>query len=605
MKYELDGRLSALYEKIEELEQKEQWLALVSVYQECIRISLDVYGEYHEETLALYTEYGGLLRNLGRYEESLSILNKALRCTRKIKGTGHPDYAAALVNLANLLRMMRYDRESESLFLKAKAIYEAVGGTEWFVYAGLCNNLGLLYQQMNRHAEAIPLHKKSLSILQDDPEHEVLYGVTLNNLVEPYKAEGKREQAIEYLKKALEIFRKHMSHASVLYAAAMNNLGAIYYEQKEYKKALDCFARALAISREKLGTDSESYKHSLTNYEQTARRLQLAAEPQAASQALPVITEDSSGLAIAEGYFYEVCYPVLEKQFSEWLPRMAAGLVGEGSECYGFDDRISRDHDFGPSFQIFIPKEDMDVYGKALIDMVDSLPKSYRGFKARNVSAYGDGRVGVLAIEDFYDKYLSMHRVPDSNRLWLQMEDIPLSTATNGKVFLDNLGQFSQLRNELLAHYPKDVCLKRMAAECMQIAQSGQYNLPRSLQREEYVSAVHALDQFISHYSSFIYLINKTYRPYYKWEHRGLKKLPVLGVYAHRELEKLALVPLKEKPKYALFIVEGLCGKLIEYMKNKQLSTSRSDFLLDHGPELMKRISDEALRLSNPWEIRI
>ena len=57
---------------------------------------------------------------------------------------------------------------------------------------------------------------------------------------------------------------------------------------------------------------------------------------------------------------------MLQKEFADNLPRMAAGLVGEGSECYGFDDEISRDHDFGPSFQIFIPREDMAVYGDEL-----------------------------------------------------------------------------------------------------------------------------------------------------------------------------------------------------------------------------------------------
>ena len=116
----LDERLSALYKKIDEMEASEEWVALADVYKECIQISLSVYGEYHDETLALYSEYGGLLRNLGRYEESLEILRRALHCAGVLKGKEHLDYAAALVNLANLLRMMKYFHESETLFLEAK-----------------------------------------------------------------------------------------------------------------------------------------------------------------------------------------------------------------------------------------------------------------------------------------------------------------------------------------------------------------------------------------------------------------------------------------------------------------------------------------------------
>lgn len=610
----LDERLTVLYKKIDELEMQEKWLELVKVYQECIQISLEVYGEYHDETLALYSEYGGLLRNLGRYEESLNILNKALKCAEKTKGSMHPDYAAALVNLANLLRMMKYYKESEALFLKAKEIYERTNGTALFPYAGLCNNLGLLYQGMDRFEEAIPLHKISLGILEKDPHHEILCGVTLNNLVEPYKHLGNRAKAIEYLKKALEIFKKNIDHASVLYAAAMNNLGAIYYEDKDYLKARECFKTAIQISKEKLGTESESYKNSVINYERTLEKIkEQSSIPDSASLALDTtetkrperkkmtIDKNSKGLEIAEAYFFDVCYPMLEKEFAAYLPRMAAGLVGEGSECYGFDDMISRDHDFGPSFQIFIPQEDMEIYGKKLIQKVNALPKSYCCFDERNQSCYGENRVGVWTIEDFYDKYLSIHTVPTSNHIWIQMEDIPLSTATNGKVFMDNLGQFSKIREGLLKHYPRDVRLKRMAALCMQMAQSGQYNFPRSLQRGQFVAAYHALDEFARSCTSFVYLINKTYKPYYKWEQEGLKRLPIMGQLVSREIDKLVLVPVKEKPKYATFIIENLCKRIIAYLQKEQLTSSKSDFLLEHGPQILTHIQDEKLRISNPW----
>lgn len=599
----MEKRLKELYKKIDELEASERWPDLVEVYQECISIALEIYGEYHDETLALYVEYGGLLRNLGRYDASLEILHKALHCAGVLKGKDHLDYASALVNLANLLRMMKCFKESETLFVQAKTLFEKKRATQLIQYVSLCNNLGLLYQDMKRYEESIPLHIICLDILKSDTEHELLYGITLNNLVEPYKHTDARDKAIQVLKEAISIFFRNIDHASVLFAAAMNNLGIIYYEDQDYGKAKQCFETSMNISKEKLGTESESYKHSLQNYKKAMEQISKkypSFEPFAAATEKD-ISENSKGLDIAERYFWEVCYPMLKEKFPEYLPRMAAGLVGEGSECYGFDDEISRDHDFGPSFQIFIPEADRNLYGRNLEAQLALLPKTYRGFQARNTCSLGEGRTGLLTIEGFYDKYLSIHEVPTSLSIWRQMEDIPLSTATNGRVFMDNLGEFSRIRKGLLNHYPKDVVLKRLAFHCTQLAQSGQYNLPRSLKRKQFVAASHALNEFVRHYTAFIYLINRTYKPYYKWEHEGLKALPVLGQTTYDELAKLVLIPLQANPKYAVFVVEELCKKLITYLQEKQLTDNDSDFLLYHVPSLLSRIRDDALRTSNPW----
>lgn len=590
----LDPRLKELYKQIEEIEAREAWPELVPIYEKSIEISLEVYGEYHDETLALYTEFGGLLRNLHRYEESMVILQKAITLSLQLKGKNHPDYATSLVNMANLLREMKYHTDSEKLFLQAKKIYENTIGCHAFPYAGLCNNLGLLYQAMDRYEEAIPLHLICLDILGRDSSHEILYGVTLNNLVEPYKHTGQREKAILMLQRALTIFRKYIDHAVTLYTGALNNLGSIYYEEKNYEKAFQYFKEALDISKERLGTNSESYKNSLINYEVTKEKMKK-------TEHKFQITQESKGLELAEAYFFDVCYPMLEKELGEYLPRMAAGLIGEGSECYGYDDMISRDHDFGPSFQIYIPAEDIPIYGKKLRAKIDKLPTSYAGFGERNTSTYGAGRIGLFSIEDFYDKFLSIHEVPSSNSIWMQLNDIPLSTVTNGKVFMDNLGVFSEIRKGLLKHYPKDVQLKKMAIECMEIAQSGQYNLPRSLKRGQLVAAHHALDAFIEHYSSIIYLLNKTYRPYYKWEQEGLKSLPILGSSTAVAMDQITSLSLKEQAEQLIFQVENLCKKLIDVLRARQLTSSPSDFLLDHGPELLKRIEDPALRNSNPW----
>jgi len=60
------------------------------------------------------------------------------------------------------------------------------------------------------------------------------------------------------------------------------------------------------------------------------------------------------GLSLCEKYFNEVGLPVLEKECGGLIDRMAFGLVGDGSECYGFDDKISRDHDWGAGFCIWL-----------------------------------------------------------------------------------------------------------------------------------------------------------------------------------------------------------------------------------------------------------
>lgn len=662
-------RLKELDEQILELERHDQFVELVPLFDERLKICLAIYGENHDETLKCYIEFGGLLRNLGRYEESLVMLQKALRIVAATKGTHHLDYASTLVNLANLLRMMQHNEESERLFLKAKDLFEEKNAVTLVQYASLCNNLGLLYQQMGRDLEAIPLHQTCLAIFKAEPDnadYAILYGVTLNNLVEPYKHTGQRQKAIDCLKQSISVFRKHIARTILLYANALNNLGIIYYEDGNYEKALDCFKIALDTSKKKLGTKSEAYIYSKRNYEQALSKVQKQAydgecQDGFLKKTRPALFGDITkpsfesgksiyhinylkdmqnsdlprsvqfaeccdgeksmesscgcgcgsgagdidinikGLALCEGYFYDVCYPMLQKEFADYLPRMAAGLVGEGSECYGFDDEISRDHDFGPSFQIFIPKEDMDVYGDRLKEKLAELPDTYGPFEARNACSLGEGRTGLLAIEDFYDKFLSIHEVPKTNRLWLAMNDISLSTATNGKVFFDNLGRFTEIREGLLAHYPQDVRIKRLAFECTQIAQSGQYNFPRSLQRGQFVAATLALNEFLHHYMSFVYLINKVYMPYYKWEHEGLKKLPLFGKMAHRELDKLVRISLEEKASYAVFVVESLCKKAIQLLYKEKLTDCKSDFLLDHAGYVLAHAKDEEIRCSNPW----
>ena len=60
------------------------------------------------------------------------------------------------------------------------------------------------------------------------------------------------------------------------------------------------------------------------------------------------------GLELCREYFENYGRAMLE-EFPEIKDRIAVGLAGEGSECLGFDDELSRDHDFEPALSFPAP----------------------------------------------------------------------------------------------------------------------------------------------------------------------------------------------------------------------------------------------------------
>ena len=82
------------------------------------------------------------------------------------------------------------------------------------------------------------------------------------------------------------------------------------------------------------------------------------------------------------------------------------------------------------------------------------------------------GRVGPMATEGFYRRFLGMERAPENWREWRAIPEYHLCSCTNGAVFMDNEGAFSAVRKALLAYYPEGVRLKKIAARCMVMAQT-------------------------------------------------------------------------------------------------------------------------------------
>ena len=240
------------------------------------------------------------------------------------------------------------------------------------------------------------------------------------------------------------------------------------------------------------------------------------------------------GLELSETYFKEIGLPMLREKFADYIDHIAVGLVGDGSECFGFDDSLSRDHDWGPGFCLWLTREDNQIVGSKLKSAVAGLPQSFAGFGPRQTSQWGDERIGVFEISQFYRKFIGFDHLPSDLNEWMIIPENNLAACTNGKVFFDPLKEFVRWRKTLLDFYPEDFRLKKIASRCMTIGQAGQYNFPRCVRRGEYFAAQYAETKFCADFMSLIFLINRKYAPFYKWMHRAVKSLQILGEWTHR-----------------------------------------------------------------------
>lgn len=297
------------------------------------------------------------------------------------------------------------------------------------------------------------------------------------------------------------------------------------------------------------------------------------------------------GLELSRRY-YETYGREMLAQFPELEKEYAVGLVGRGSECFGFDDEISKDHDYGPSFCIWLRREVYEKYGTKVQKAYEDMPAEFSGVPGRVMEETGQGRVGALCLEDFYYGLLGTEHVPQTNLEWLRLQDEHLSTATNGEVFEDRSGVFSRMREGLLSYYPEDVRIKKITARMARMSRAGQYNYMRAIRRGERVAAELFLHEFIRESMQLVYLLNRRYAPFDKWIHKGMKELPVCSEIG----DMISLFYQVDKAEDRVLIIEAICNIIVQELNIQGLSSLDDNFLQNHLHMVTEKIKDEKIR---------
>lgn len=220
---------------------------------------------------------------------------------------------------------------------------------------------------------------------------------------------------------------------------------------------------------------------------------------------------------------------MIHEKFPEYEDRIAIGFTGEGSDCFGFDDDISMDHDYGLGFCMWLTEEDYEKIGSALQQEYQKLIESYSNDDSLHM--FLDGRRGVTTIVSFYASILGVDITKQkmTDYLWMTLPEDRLATVVNGEVYRDNLGEFTKFRNMLLSYYPERVWLLKLAEQLYQFSQNIQSNYARMMARKDYLTAEICVMQAAKSTMSLVYLLNRKFAPYYKWMRKGIEELQTVA----------------------------------------------------------------------------
>ena len=628
--------------------------------------------------LTVLNETMGFYRSQGRHEDNQWIVQRSIELALRMRLEGTEAWTTTLINAATSMRAAgRYD-QAEDLYHQAIDSAKATLSPTDRRMAALHNNLSMLYSETGRPEQALHELEAALRVLEAasvDPSNDIDIAAThtnialillelpaderhtgpsgetehagapSNRMTTPATSQGsptdhstpaaaRLDEAMRHARQSLDIYRTAGQEHAGHYASALAGYAQVCLAAGHADEAVRRYRQALSVVEENYGQDNDYYRITAANLvqaqEQTAES-ELSgviatpgtATPDAAASSGTVPSDTTPthtipGLKLARAYWNEYGKPLIVERYPEYQGRIAAGLVGHGSECYGFDDELSHDHDFGPGFCLWLTDEDYAAIGERLQADYESLPDTFMGFgpKSQTARAQGAGRrVGVFRIGDFFESITGYRQAPPADRPheWLMLDEPTLAAATNGEVFADPLGAFSKTRQGFKL-MPEDVRLSLISRRLGMIAQAGQYNLPRMLQRGDGAAAWCSINEFAEAVASLVFLINTPvsagYMPYYKWRFAALRRLSrrmaarLPGVCAQLEdVLRLASAACfggvgfgeggkgaAPAAKQVVSVVESICAEIVAELRREGLTDSDETFLEWQRPYVEEHI---------------
>lgn len=243
------------------------------------------------------------------------------------------------------------------------------------------------------------------------------------------------------------------------------------------------------------------------------------------------------GIELSRRFYHAIVQPWLA-QVAPGL-RHAAALIGYGSELLGFDDEMSRDHNWGPRVHVFVAPADFDRVADQLVQgFLLAMPPAFAGEpiglrnrphppaggpEARGHVAHG---LEIHTVPAFLEQVVGVRSVRSLSSIdWLGFAEQRLLAFTAGAVFRDDLGELTEARGALGA-YPEDIRLYRIACQWRRIAEEQAFVGRTGQVGDDLGSRIEAA-RLARDVMRLAFLLEGRYAPYPKWLGTAFAQLPI------------------------------------------------------------------------------
>jgi hypothetical protein len=234
-----------------------------------------------------------------------------------------------------------------------------------------------------------------------------------------------------------------------------------------------------------------------------------------------------SGGELARRFHADVVAPLL----AQAMPRLtyAAGRLGSGSDVLGFDDAMSRDHDWGCRLTLVVDEADRDAVPQVAELLERELPDSYQGHPVRFPLTWDSSRthnVDVATVAGFATGRLGVDPTGGLPVLdWLVLTGQSVLEVIAGPVFTDRTTELAPVR-AALRWYPPDIERYVLAAGWARLSQEMPM-VGRTAERGDELGSRLLCARLADDLMWLAFAVSRRWPPYAKWRGTAFRSLDV------------------------------------------------------------------------------